>query len=135
MFHTWAIITGQKTSNVIAVGLLPEDAYSRFYLGPVCYRLYPHVKGGLQTYDGLEDASPADADLHPSRGDGRFGHLVVLLLEVAHHVLSNRREILNMVWNGGRRIEGPHQVPPFIGGRLCMAGIFSETSLLVRSLL
>jgi hypothetical protein len=24
-------------------GLLPEDAYSRFYLSPVCYRLYLYV--------------------------------------------------------------------------------------------
>src|SRR5215217_5435720 len=57
-------------------GLLPEDPYPRLYLGPVCFGLYPYVQGGLQTYDGLEGASPADADLHPSRGDGRFGHLV-----------------------------------------------------------
>src|SRR5215218_11250232 len=94
-------------------GLLPEDPYPRLYLGPVCLRLYPYVQGGLQTYDGLEGASPADADLHPSCGDGRFGHLVVLLLKVAHHVLSNRSEVLNNIGNGARRTESPHQVPPF----------------------
>jgi hypothetical protein len=56
MFHTCAIITGQNTSKVIAVGigLLPEDAYARIYRGPVCYRLYLYVQGCLHAYDGLE---------------------------------------------------------------------------------
>src|SRR5215203_2744856 len=89
-------------------GLLPKYPYACLYPGPVCYGLYPYVQGGLQTYDGLEGASPADADLHPSCGDGRFGHLVVLALEVAHHVLSNRSEVLNNIGNGVRRIESPH---------------------------
>src|SRR5215216_2705038 len=69
--------------------LLAEDPYPRVYRGPVCYRLYLYVQGGLQTYDGLEGPSPADAHLHPSSGDVRLGYLEILLLKVAHHVLSN----------------------------------------------
>src|SRR5215216_8010469 len=114
-------------------GLLPEDAYSRFYLGPVCYGLYPYVQGGLQAYDGLEDASPADTDLHSSRGDRRFGHLVVLLLEVTHHVLSDGSEVLNNVGNGVRRIESPHQVAPLRVGGLCRGSVLCR--YLLRGLL
>src|SRR5215212_8741080 len=104
-------------------GLLPEYAYASVYRGPVCYRLYLYVKGGLHSYDGLEGASPADADLHPSRGDVRYGHLVVLLLEVIHHLLSNGSEIPYDVGNGLGRVESPHQVPPFMhvsGRALCL---------------
>src|SRR5918995_1229152 len=89
-------------------GLLPEDPYARLYPGPVCLRLYLYVQGGLHTYDGLEGASAADADLHPSCGDVRFGYLVVLALEVAHHLLSNGSEVLDNVGNGLRRIESAH---------------------------
>src|SRR3712207_2540952 len=78
-------------------GLLPEDPYARLYPGPVCLRFYLYVQGGLQPYDGLEDASPANADLHPSCGDVRFGHLVVLALKVAHQVLSNGSEVFDNV--------------------------------------
>src|SRR5829696_2960602 len=88
--------------------LLTEDPYPRFYATPVCYGLYLYVQGGPQAYDGLEGASPANADLHPSRRDGRFGHLEVLLLKVTHHVLSDGSEVLNNVGNGARRIESPH---------------------------
>src|SRR5215208_1770212 len=89
-------------------GLLPEDPYPCLYPGPVCLRLYPYVQGRLHTYYGLEGASAADADLHPSCGDVCFGHLVVLLLEVAHHILGNRSEVLDNVGNGLGRIESPH---------------------------
>src|SRR5215207_1855617 len=89
-------------------GLLPKYPYPCLYPGPVCYGLYPYVQGGLQTYDGLEGASAADADLHPSCGDVRFGQLVVLALEVAHHLLGNRSKVLDNVGNGLGRIESPH---------------------------
>src|SRR5215208_5667358 len=89
-------------------GLLPEDPYPHLYPGPVCLRLYLYVQGGLQTYDGLEGASAADADLHPSCGDVRFGYLVVLVLEVAHHVLSDGSDVLDKVGNGLGRIESAH---------------------------
>src|SRR5215218_3984752 len=64
-------------------GLLAEDPYARIYRGPVCYRLYLYVQGGLHANDGLEGASAADADLRPSCGNVRFGYLEVLLLKVA----------------------------------------------------
>src|SRR5215210_4859314 len=88
--------------------LLTENPYPCFYPAPVCLRLYLYVQGSLQTYDGLEGASPANADLHPSSGDVRFGHLEVLLLKVTHHVLSDGSEVLYNVGNGVRRIESPH---------------------------
>src|SRR5215218_5745994 len=89
-------------------GLLPKNPYPCLYPSPVCYGLYPCVQGGLQTYDGLEGASAADADLHPSRGDVRFGDFVILALEVTHHLLSDGSEVLNNVGNGLGRIESPH---------------------------
>src|SRR5215211_9448083 len=89
-------------------GLLPEDPYPRIYRGPVCYRLYLYVQGGLKTYDGLEGASLADAHLRPSRGDVRLGHLEVLALEVVHHVLSDGSEVLNKIGKGLGRVESTH---------------------------
>src|SRR5829696_1102342 len=89
-------------------GLLAEDPYARVYRGPVCYRLYLYVQGGLHAYDGLEGPSLADADLHPSGGDVRFRHLEVLAPEVIHHVLSNGSDVLNMVGKGLGRVESTH---------------------------
>src|SRR3954454_15663718 len=89
-------------------GLLAEDPYPCLYRGPVCYRLYLYVQGGLHTYDGLEGPSPADAYLRPSGGYVRFGYLEVLILEVAHHVLSDGSDVLNKVGKGLGRVEGSH---------------------------
>src|SRR5215208_4348313 len=99
-------------------GLLAEDPYPCLYSGPVCYRLYLYVQGGLHAYDGLEGASTADAHLHPSCRDVCFGYLVVLALEVTHHLLSNRSEVLNNVGNGLGRIESPH-----LGCLLLLVGV------------
>src|SRR5215218_10521529 len=108
-------------------GLLPKNPYACLYPGPVCLRLYPYVQGGLQTYYGLEGASAADADLHPSCGDVRFGHLVVLALKVTHHLLSNRSKILDNVGNGLGRIESPH-----LGCLLLLVGVCALTVSSVR---
>src|SRR5215210_1195683 len=89
-------------------GLLPEDTYPRIYRGPVGLRLYLYVQGGLHADDGLEGASAADAHLRPSRGDVRFGHLVILLLEMIHHVLSDGSDVLDKVGKGLGRVESPH---------------------------
>src|SRR5215207_9261993 len=89
-------------------GLLAEDPYPRIYRGPVCYRLYSYVQGALQAYDGLEGASLADAHLHPSRGDVRFGHLVILLLEMIHQVLSDGSDVLDKVGKSLGRVESTH---------------------------
>src|SRR5215207_8637945 len=110
-------------------GLLAEDPYACLYRGPVCHWLYLYVQGTLHADDGLEGASAADADLHPSGGDVRLGYLEILALEVNHHVLSNGSEVLNNVGNGLRRIESPHLGCLLSLSRcLCRAGIFSVAS-------
>src|SRR5215212_485562 len=89
-------------------GLLPEDPYARLYPCPVRFGLYLYVQGGLHAYYGLEGPSPADAYLHPSRGNARLGYLVVVAREVTHHVLSDRSDVLDKVGKGLGRIESTH---------------------------
>src|SRR5215217_4739849 len=89
-------------------GLLAEDPYPRIYRGPVRYRLYLYVQGGLHAYDGLEGPSLADADLRTSGGEVRLGHLEVLVLEVAHHVLGDGGDVLDEVGEGLGRVERTH---------------------------
>ena len=71
MFHTCAIITGQKTSRVIAVGMAccpkiptPASTVVPFATGSIFM-----FRPVLFLHDGLEGASLADAHLRPSRGD------------------------------------------------------------------
>src|SRR4051794_12198768 len=106
MFHTCAIITGQKTSNVIAVGMAcwPNMPTPRIHRGPVRYRLYLYVKRRLHADYGLEGPSLADAHLRPPGGDVRLGYLEVLALEVAHHVLGDGSDVLNKVGEGLGRV-------------------------------
>src|SRR5215218_4627651 len=89
-------------------GLLPEDPNPRVHRSPVRHRLYLYVQGGLHANNGLEGPSLADADLSPSRGEVRLGHLEVLLLEVAHHILGDGGDVLDGVGEGLGRVEGSH---------------------------
>src|SRR5215217_1057250 len=89
-------------------GLLAEDPHPRIHRGPVRDRLYLYVQGGLHAYDCLEGASLADADLRPSHGEVRLGHLEVLVLEVMHHVLSDGSDVLDEVGKGLGRVESTH---------------------------
>jgi hypothetical protein len=45
---------------------------------------------------------------YPSCGDVRLGYLEILLLKVAHYVLSNGSDVLDKVGNSLGRVEGPH---------------------------
>src|SRR5215212_4596126 len=89
-------------------GLLAEDTHPSIYRGPICYRLYLYVQGRLHAYYGLEGASLADAHLRPPCGDVRFGHLEVLILEVAHHILGDGGDVLDYVGKGLGRVKGSH---------------------------
>src|SRR4051794_40717895 len=89
-------------------GLLAEDTHPSVYRGPVCYRLYLYVQGGLHANYGLEGASLADAHLRPSGGDVGFGNLEVLALEVTHHVLGDGSDVLDDVGEGLGRVKGSH---------------------------
>src|SRR5215208_4720976 len=109
MFHTCAITTGQKTSKVIAVGMAcwPKIPTPASTLLPFATGSIFMFRAVLKPMMALK-VPPLHADLHPSRRDGRFGHLEVLLLKVTHHVLSDGSEVLDNVGNGARRIESPH---------------------------